>query len=333
MRCPCNQTNPPTPRTREHLQARGLSLDEPVEDALLGRADIATGLTMTSTRENRPPRKIALVVHPARPVAKDLARIVEAWWSERGVVVETDHSSSGPRPDLIDVNTDLVISLGGDGTMLRTVALAARSSIPVLGVNLGNLGYLTTVEPDELTDACALLASGNYEIEDRMMLDVTIITGGDAQPTTRSALAMNEVVVEKNSDGHTIHLGVKIGEDQFLNYAADGMLIATPTGSTAYNLSLRGPIVSPHIRAILMTPIAPHMLFDRTLVIEPEIGLRFELLADREAVAVVDGERIAELIPGDKIEVRASKYVARMIKIGNRGFYKILHSKFGLLDR
>jgi len=278
-------------------------------------------------------REIALVVHPQRLVARELADIVQRWWQDRGVVVHTDDGEDGPSEALFQRDIDCVISLGGDGTMLRTVALAAPSGIPVLGVNLGNLGYLTTVEPDEVTQACALLAAGDYAVEDRMLLEVSITSGDSGQEIVSKVVAMNEVVVEKTSDGHTIHLAVKIGNDQFLTYAADGMLVSTPTGSTAYNLSLRGPIVSPRLEALVMTPIAPHMLFDRTLIIEPELRICFELLADREAVAVVDGERIAELSPGDLVEVGASPHVARMIKIGDRGFYKILHTKFGLLDR
>lgn len=277
--------------------------------------------------------EIALVVHPHRPKARELADIVERWWCARGVVVHTDANEDGPSPTLFRDNIGCAISLGGDGTMLRTIALAAASGIPVLGVNLGNLGYLTTVEPDELTQACELLAAGDYAVEDRMLLEVSITSGASKISKISKIVAINDVVVQKTSDGHTIHLGVTIGDDQFLTYAADGMLVSTPTGSTAYNLSLRGPIVSPRLKALVMTPIAPHMLFDRTLIIEPGLQICFELLPDREAVAVVDGERVAELAPGDRVEVGVSPHVARMIKIGDRGFYKVLHTKFGLLDR
>ena len=274
------------------------------------------------------------MVHPTRRLAEDLAKITESWWTERGATVFVEASANGPDPALFRPDVDLAISLGGDGTILRTVALAAPNAIPVLGVNLGNLGYLTTVEPDEITEAFSILASGSFEVEERMLLDVAITTGAtEDEGATRHVVAMNEVVVEKTSDGHTIHLGVTIGGEAFLTYAADGILVATPTGSTAYNLSLRGPIVSPRMSALVMTPIAPHMMFDRTLVIEPDLDVELELLADREAVAVIDGERLAELAPGDSVRVRASTHRARMIKIGDRGFYKILQTKFGLSDR
>jgi NAD+ kinase len=287
--------------------------------------------TMTDP-SRQPPAVVALTVHPHRPVALELASKVAAWWEGRGVQVLIDADALDPDRILFDPAIDVAMSLGGDGTMLRTVALAARGEIPVLGVNLGNLGYLTSVEPDEILAACELLASGSFEVEDRMMLDVLIMRA-DHSSDPQQVVAMNEVVVEKTSDGHTICLGVKIGGARFLTYAADGMLVATPTGSTAYNLSLRGPIVSPKIKALVMTPIAPHMLFDRALIIEPDLPITLEVMRDREAVVVVDGERIAELVPGDQIEVRASDSSAKMVRFGERGFYEILHSKFGLLDR
>lgn len=282
--------------------------------------------------DSQRPKRVALVVHPHRDKAGELAHIVERWWSERGVEVLLDFNDPGPESALFQRDIDVVISFGGDGTMLRTVALAAPAEIPVLGVNLGNLGYLTTVEPEDITRACELLMGGDYGIEERMMIDVTV-TSSTHPSDAFTTVAMNEVVVEKTADGHTIHLGVKIGDDQFLTYVADGMMVATPTGSTAYNLSLRGPIVSPRLRALVMTPIAPHMLFDRTLVIEPELAVCFTLLGDRDGVAVIDGERVAQLIPGDQIDVCESKNSARIVKFGERDFYRILHSKFGLLDR
>lgn len=278
------------------------------------------------------PKRLALVVHPHRPIARELAVVVEQWWSDRGVDVITDISHDGPSGRIFSEDVDVAISLGGDGTMLRTVALAAPQGIPVLGVNLGNLGYLTSVEPEELTNAFELLDSGNFVIEERMMLDVSITTVRGEERSTKDFVAMNEVVVEKTSAGHTVRLACAIGDDQFLTYAADGMMVATPTGSTAYNLSLRGPLVSPRLRALVMTPIAPHMLFDRTLIIEPELTVHFELLPERPAEAVVDGDRIVELRPGDTIAVCEAAHPARIVKFGDRSFYKILHSKFGLLD-
>jgi NAD+ kinase len=166
-----------------------------------------------------------------------------------------------------------------------------------------------------------------------MTLEVVVKTASPDGPVVHRSLALNEVVVERSSAGHTVRIAAKIGEESFLTYAADGILVATPTGSTAYNLSLRGPVVSPRLRAIILTPIAPHMLFDRTLVIEPNEAVRLELLPDRPAVAVIDGLSIIELMPGDIVEVHEGPHPARVITIGPGGLYKILRAKFGLTDR
>ncbi|HYA68216.1 MAG TPA: NAD(+)/NADH kinase, partial [Acidimicrobiales bacterium] len=202
---------------------------------------------------------MALVVHPERPEATEIADRAKRWLAANGhsVLVVGDDAD-----DLDDGSIDLAVSLGGDGTMLRTVALATARSVPVLGVNLGRLGYLTEVEPSQLEVALGRYAAGDYQIEPRMTLQVTV----KRAPPSASAgagpyVALNEAVVEKTVPGHTVRLAASIADRPFVTYAADGVLVATPTGSTAYNLSARGPIVSPRLRAIVITPISPHMLF------------------------------------------------------------------------
>ena len=161
---------------------------------------------------------------------------------------------------------DLVLSLGGDGTMLRSVRLLEGAAVPLLGLNLGSLGYLTEVEPDRLDEALTKIAAGavagSWHLDERMMLDVAV-------NGIHVGRALNEAVVEKAESGHTVRLLARIDGEPFTYYAADGLIVATPTGSTAYSLSARGPIVSPRHRAMLLTPVSPHMLFDRTLVLDP----------------------------------------------------------------
>jgi NAD+ kinase len=146
-------------------------------------------------------------------------------------------------------------------------------------------------------------------------------------------LALNEVVVEKTVPGHTIRVAASIGGRPFVTYAADGLLVATPTGSTAYNLSARGPIVSPRLRAVVVTPISPHMLFDRPLVLEPDEWLRLRLADPRPAVVVVDGLSAGVIHPGDVVVCRASKVCARLVVFGDRNFHAVLKARFGLTDR
>ena len=247
------------------------------------------------------PRRIGLVVKSDRAVARSVAEATDRdfWESPQGHSVVEDDGST-PEATFGDDPIDLAICLGGDGTMLRTVHYAAPLSVPVLGVNLGSLGYLTGVEPEALPAAFAALEIGQYRIEERMTLDITI---DDPQGPT-SFVALNEAVVERVAPGpYDPSPGLHIGDEPFLTYVADGFLVTTPSGSTAYNLSVRGPILSPRLRAIVLTPIAPHMLFDRSLVLEPEERVCFELLPVREAGLVVDGRPIATLEPGASVAI------------------------------
>ena len=232
---------------------------------------------------------VAFVVHPERPVAAELAARAGEWLD--GARPHRDPVSSIPsttRTGLDGDAVDLAVSLGGDGTMLRTVAMAAGRGIPVLGVNLGQLGYLTEVEPSALEAALERFVAGDYEIEERMTLEVEITRGRrrSAPDAGSPYLVLNEAVVEKTVPGHTVRLSASIAGRPFVTYLADGLLVCTPTGSTAYNLSARGPILSPLLRAIVVTPISAHMLFDRTIVLEPRQWLRLEVAGPRPGVLV-----------------------------------------------
>jgi NAD+ kinase len=271
---------------------------------------------------------VALVVNPTRPAAKELAARARSWWEAKGwtVVVDDGDGQSG----LAGGRLAFAVSLGGDGTMLRTVQLVLEFEVPVLGVNFGNLGYLTQVEPEGIDQAFSRLVAGDYAVEQRMTLEVEIV-GAGADPSR--LVALNEVTLERQAPGHTIHVAVSIAGRPFLTYAADGIIVATPTGSTAYNLSARGPIVSPHLRAMILTPISPHMLFDRSLVLEPDEAVRLDLLDGRRAVLSVDGSIVVPLALDQSVLVSAGAQAARIVRFGQRDFHAILRGKFGLADR
>lgn len=268
---------------------------------------------------------IGLVVHPTRPAAAQLARRVASWWVSRGYEVVELSGLPGPKAKSATGDLRLAISLGGDGTMLKTVQLTLERGVPVLGVNLGRLGYLTRVEPAQIDEACQRVLAGSYDVEQRMTLEV--VTAG----TTLAAL--NEVTIEKVAPGHTISLKLAIAGRPFLDYVADGLLLATPTGSTAYNLSLRGPILSPRLRALVVTPISPHMLFDRSLVLDPEQWADLRLAGDREAVLIADGSTLVPLAPGAAVTVRAGANDARIVRFEPPDFHGVLRHKFNLADR
>jgi NAD+ kinase len=271
---------------------------------------------------------IAFYTHPHRPEASALAERAMAWLTARGhgsvSALQVDGSVS------VD-GADLLVSLGGDGTLLRAVDSALEGGIPVLGVNIGRLGYLTQAEPSGLEDALAGFLSGSYQVEERMTLSVTVRGPGGAVVATR--MALNEATVEKTVPGHTVRIATFIDDRPFVIYAADGLLVSTPTGSTAYNLSARGPVLSPHLRAIVLTPVSPHMLFDRPLVLDPSERLRLEVLHPRPAVLVVDGITVSTLEPGSVVECREGEQPARLVTFGSRDFHAILRAKFHLADR
>jgi NAD+ kinase len=298
---------------------------------------------------------VGILLHHERDQAADLARDAAAWLIERGHEVRLPLRDAGIAglPELgvaeegFAPGLDLAVSLGGDGTMLRTVDLVAAEGVPVVGVNVGQLGYLTEVEPPGLRMALKRFLAGSYEVEERMMVQVAVDTrqplDDGAMPSAGTSrrprgdpstyLALNEAVLEKTPMGHTVRLGVSIDGEMFTPYAADGLIVATPTGSTAYAFSARGPIVEPIHRCLLMTPVSPHMLFDRSLVLAPEARLRIEVVGDRPATLSVDGHNLGTLHRGDAVTMTAAAESARFVTFGPRNFLRILKTKFGLADR
>ncbi|MCC5952393.1 MAG: NAD(+)/NADH kinase [Acidimicrobiia bacterium] len=283
---------------------------------------------------------MALVVHQARADAADVACSVADWLVANGhevVLPPGDAPLGGAHPDTRWVQGDpavpapaLAVSLGGDGTVLRTVELVAGDDVPVLGVNLGALGYLTEVEPPATEVALQRFFAGEYGIEERMLLAVHVARAGEP---AEHLLALNEAAIEKTRTGHTVRLDLSVGGRFFTSYETDAMIVATPTGSTAHSFSARGPIVAPTHRLVLLTPVSPHMLFDRSLVLEPQTEVALTVAGHRDASLAVDGRLCATLAPGDTVTCRAATERARLVTFGPRDFVQILKAKFKLSDR
>ena len=279
---------------------------------------------------------VALVAHHERETARDHAARAAHWCKSNGQpfwMPEEDAEALGLAEHADDrsiAEADIVLSLGGDGTMLRSVRLLDGAAVPVLGVNLGSLGYLTEIEPDELETSLASFfagnASGEWHLDERMMLDVSV-------NGVHAGRALNEAVIEKSQSGHTVRLLARIDGEPFTHYAADGLIVATPTGSSAYSLSARGPIVSPRHRAMLLTPVSPHMLFDRSLLLDPSEVVEIEVAGHRNAEVAVDGQPIAMLAAGDVVQCIPSVQTASFIRFGVYRYHQILKAKFGLADR
>ena len=279
---------------------------------------------------------IALVAHHQRTGAPLYARTAADWCAARGFHfwmprADAQALSLGEHADDLPLDqADLVLSLGGDGTMLRSVRLLGGAPVPLLGVDLGTLGYLTEVEPDRLADALDRFVAGpkagEWHFDERMLLDVEI-AGRETQR------ALNEVIIEKSESAHTVRLLARLDGVPFTHYAADGLIVATPTGSTAYALSARGPIVSPRHRAMLLTPVSPHMLFDRTLVLDPSEAVEIEIAGDRRADVAIDGQHAATLREGEIVRCTPSAETARFVRFGAYHYHQVLKAKFGLSDR
>jgi NAD+ kinase len=271
---------------------------------------------------------IAFFVHPERQQAAELAERTSSWLTARG-----HQAVSAIQPDgsVSARGSDLLVSVGGDGMLLQAVGSALSDDVPVLGVNMGRLGYLTQIEPSGLEQALKAFLAGEHVIDDRMTLHVSVT---DANGTLHAErLALNEAVIEKSVPGHTVRIASAIVGRPFMTYAGDGMLVATPTGSTAYTLAARGPVLSPRMRAIVMTPVSPHMLFDRTLVLEPSEWVSLTILEPRPAVLVVDGATIATLEPGTVVSCREGDRPARLVMFPEPDFHAVLKAKFRLADR
>ena len=225
---------------------------------------------------------------------------------------------------------DLVVVVGGDGSMLGAARALARHKVPVLGINRGSLGFLTDIRPDELETKVDEVLGGQYIVESRFLLDAQVRRHGES---IGQGDALNDVVLHPGKSTRMIEFELHIDGQFVCSQKADGLIVATPTGSTAYAFSARGPIVEPTLRALLLTPVSPHMLFDRTLVLDDDAEVRLTVGGHRPAALVVDGRAMGELQPGDVVSCRAASHAARLVMFGPRDFHAILKAKFGLADR
>jgi NAD+ kinase len=284
---------------------------------------------------------VTFLVHPERADALALATDTAEWLTGRGDVARILRFSgpdrvaeAGVDVDLGAVDlagTDVAVSLGGDGTFLRVVRLAATADVPVLGVNFGRLGYLPDLGPDQVRGALAKVLEGKAAIEERYALEVSI-SDRSIPDDVSTLLALNEVVIEKIDFGHTVRLATTIDGEQALTYSADGLIIATPTGSTAYNLSAGGPILAPTLRAMVVTPVAPHFSLDRSLVLADDQCVAVEVAPDRSGVLVIDGQEVGRLQPGAVINCRVAQRPARVVRNEPHTFGTILRFRL-LADR
>lgn len=223
-------------------------------------------------------------------------------------------------PDVDD--PDVVVAVGGDGTMLGAAATALGAGIPVCGINVGRVGYLAEFEPSEIDDLVAALANDTYTTHERGTVAATV--GG------RTMTAVNDVVVEKAVSQRIIEIGVKIDGRPLATYRADGIIVASANGSTAYSLSAGGPIVAPNLDAMVLTPIAPHSLLSRAIVLNPDSIIEISAIGDRPATLNVDGREKAEVEPNVPVIVTRGSSTVRFVSLGRHPFPEAVRKQFGL---
>jgi NAD+ kinase len=273
-----------------------------------------------------------LVLHPRR----DSAAAVEAvlgWAGNRNIeilgiadeIVRLNCAAIGVTPEELGRRSDLVVSLGGDGTMLRAMRLADGQRAPVLGVNLGKLGFLAEVDVPDLPDALSAIDDHQFTVEPRLAVDA-VLAG-------RRITAFNDIaVVRVPGDGSAV-VAVHVGGQQFVSYSADAVVVATPTGSTAYSFSAGGPITSPAVEALLVTPAAPHSAYSRGIVLSVHDEVTLELLPTSGRLAVeVDGQVEGYVSPGDRLDLHARPSAARVVRLGMTTFYQRARRKLRLTD-
>ena len=278
-------------------------------------------------------KKASIVSKQGKPELGPVASRVASWLRDHGYAVTADAATLDFCPDcklaerdaLAHESPDFVIVLGGDGTLLSTARCVAQAGIPILGVNLGSLGFLTEVKQDEIEEALAAVDSGHCELSSRPMLHCQVQREGKCVATFE---ALNEVVMNQSAVARITDFEVRVDGKFVADYKADGVIISTPTGSTAYSLAAGGPILSPDVPGFVITPVASHALTNRPLVVRDTAVIEARILVTREqAFLTIDGQQGMALGESDVVRCRKSDYQVKLFNLANRSFFDVLRTK------
>lgn len=268
-------------------------------------------------------------------LAKKIKQYLET--HNRTCVIATDYGNDPSKEFLVDINempanTQCAIVLGGDGTMLQVANDLAERDVPILGVNLGTLGFLTDIEKNKIYPALDQLMHGEYRLEERMLLEgIAISKNGER----KKSFALNDIVINKGRFYHLVSVKVYINHALLDCYIADGLIISSPTGSTGYNLSAGGPVMVPSMEAMIITPICPHSLNNRSLVVSAEDEIVLEIgpsknEKENEGIFIADGMVQKTMFSGEKIIIRKAKETTKLVKLKDSNFFEIFHNKLGM---
>ncbi len=280
--------------------------------------------------------QVAVIYKAHTPEAAALAQELGAWLHSQGarpLLLEAgaSHETASPGPALdLNADTGLVVVLGGDGTMLgavRELVLAGLEAVPILGVNMGGLGFLTALAPEELLPAMERVLAGSFSAPPRLMLQAQVSRPG--QPP-RQVTALNDVVINKAALARIVELCLEVDGQPLTTFRADGLIVSTPTGSTAYNLSAGGPICHPALECIVVTPICSFALSNRPLLLSPHMTLELSLgHRSQEITLTSDGQVGLELYPGDRVTIRRASQAVRLVQSPFKDYFEILRTKLG----
>ena len=281
----------------------------------------------------QPLQTVGIISRPRRQHLSVVVPPLLKWLEARGVSAVYDEETANSLPDtskgrtrqLVADSSQLLLVLGGDGTMLAAARLAASRNIPILPINMGSLGFLTSFTLDELYPALEDTLTGRSSISQRVMLQVQLERAGSV---IENQSALNDAVINKGALARMIELHLIINSEFVCRYRADGLIVASPTGSTAYSLSAGGPIVHPAVESFVITPICPHMLSDRPLVIRDSSSIEIKLSADTESVFLtLDGQRGIPLQSADRVRISRAKESLKLIQPPKKSYFDILRSK------
>ncbi len=262
--------------------------------------------------------KIGILYHPRRIDAARLVQEVSALLDGRGLAVWQGSADDESGLRQAAPGLDLLIILGGDGTIVRAIRVVAICGVPILGVNLGRLGFLAEIEPSQISEAIPALLASRYIVEERMMLHGELYRG---EQMLLSAEAINDVVLARGAGSRTVRVSVDVDGHYVMTQTADGIIASTPTGSTAYCLSAGGPIVAPDLNSITLTPVAAHLSVAHAIVIPPNCCVRLQLIKGQGAMMTVDGQLDMPLEQGDELRCTASVHKAKFVRFGGDGYF------------
>nr|MBN2277078.1 NAD(+)/NADH kinase [candidate division Zixibacteria bacterium] len=277
--------------------------------------------------------RFGVIANFGRPGASDTVDLIGAWCQKNGhqafVCNDSPTAEIDQKEDVVSsgdlcTRADFLISCGGDGTMLSTARALGKNTIPILGINLGSLGFLTQRTPEQLESSLERMVRGDFRIEERLVLKTEIVDG----PPLDFPYSLNDVVIDKGNVSRVINLSLYANGEYICSYTADGLIVATPTGSTAYSLAVGGPILNPNMQAFIASPISPFSLTSRPLIFPPEFVLEVRVRSEHgNALLTIDGQVATHFSPNGSIRITRAGHSVKFITFADESFYDVLRRK------